>query len=58
MRIFAPFVSSSLFSLSKEKNLLGGTMVFWINAFVGAVGVWMSLKIAEAPVKLKDYEEE
>lgn len=58
MRIFAPFVSSSLFSLSKEKNLLGGTMVFWVNAFVGAVGAWMSWKIAEVPKKVEDDEEE
>ncbi|KZP22950.1 MFS general substrate transporter [Athelia psychrophila] len=28
MRMFAPFIASSLFSLSQENNLLGGRMVF------------------------------
>lgn len=54
MRIFAPFISSSLFSLSQEKNLLGGTMVFWFNALLGVGGFWMSLKIAKAPKKDDD----
>ncbi|KAF7985321.1 hypothetical protein HWV62_6509 [Athelia sp. TMB] len=49
MRIFAPFISSSLFSLSQERNLLGGTMVFWIIELVVILGVVAASRIEEPP---------
>lgn len=30
VRIFAPLAASSLFAVSTQLNLLGGTMVYWI----------------------------
>lgn len=39
MRVFAPFIASSLFSLSQEKELLAGTMVFWIIELIAIAGV-------------------
>ncbi|KAF7985324.1 hypothetical protein HWV62_6515 [Athelia sp. TMB] len=49
MRMFAPFIASSLFSLSQERNLLGGTMVFWIIEVVLISGVVASFRIEETP---------
>lgn len=52
MRIFAPFTASSLFSLSQEKNLLGGTMVFWILELIAIVGVVVSYRLKQ-PSKIE-----
>jgi len=49
MRIFAPFIASSLFSLSQEREILGGTMVFWIIEAVVVAGVVASFRIEDAP---------
>ncbi|KAF7985322.1 hypothetical protein HWV62_6511 [Athelia sp. TMB] len=49
MRIFAPFIASSLFSLSQEQNLLGGTMVFWIIELIIITGLVASFRIEDVP---------
>lgn len=49
MRMFAPFITSSLFSLSQQKNLLGGRMVFlFIELFV-ICGCLTASRIEEVP---------
>jgi hypothetical protein len=42
-RIFAPTVASSLFSISVQHNLLGGTMVYLILAVIAVFGLLVSL---------------
>jgi len=44
-RIFAPLAASSLFSLSQQHNLLGGTMVYWILCGVVIVGIFPSSQL-------------
>lgn len=56
MRIFAPFTSSSLFSLSQERNLLGGTLVFWVIELVAILGVVASRQIVESTKSEEDSD--
>jgi hypothetical protein len=42
-RIFAPSVASSLFSVSVQHDLLGGTMVYCILEVVAVCGLFVSL---------------
>jgi hypothetical protein len=44
-RIFAPSIASSLFSLSVQHNLLGGTLVYCILAMVAVFGLFVSLML-------------
>jgi hypothetical protein len=46
-RIFAPLIASSLFSLSKEHNLLGGNAVYVILSLVVCVGLLVSRRLPE-----------
>jgi hypothetical protein len=46
-RIFAPSVASSLFSLSVQHNLLGGTLVYLILAIGVLCGFFVSLGLPE-----------
>lgn len=46
-RIFAPITASSLFSLSKQHNLLGGTMVYCILAGIVVCGLLVSLGLPQ-----------
>ncbi|TFL01704.1 major facilitator superfamily domain-containing protein [Pterulicium gracile] len=43
MRTIAPFFASSLFSVSIEKNIMGGTMVYWVLCALGTIGLYLSL---------------
>lgn len=54
MRVIAPFTSSSLFSLSQEKNLLGGTMWYCILELVVIAGVITSFRLEESPKVAED----
>ncbi|KZP07582.1 MFS general substrate transporter [Athelia psychrophila] len=56
MRIFAPFVTSSLFSLSQEKNLLGGRMVFLLLELVVLAGCVAASRIEEVHQTKEDSE--
>ncbi|KZP11428.1 MFS general substrate transporter [Athelia psychrophila] len=49
MRMFAPFITSSLFSLSQENNLLGGRMVFLFLELVVISGCVAASRIEEGP---------
>lgn len=53
-RIIAPITSSSLFSLTQQYNLLGGTMVYWYLVFWFCWGVYAS---SYMPKHLKEEEE-
>lgn len=53
IRIFAPVMASSFFSLSQEKNLLGGTMVYWILEISVIAGIYVSFQLTE-PEKRED----
>ncbi|KIM84952.1 hypothetical protein PILCRDRAFT_817783 [Piloderma croceum F 1598] len=44
-RIFAPLIASSLFSVTHQHNLLGGTMVYWILWMFVIAGVYASSKL-------------
>lgn len=48
-RIFAPSIASSLFSLSVQHNVLGGTMVYLVLAAIALCGQLVSLAL---PAKL------
>lgn len=50
VRTFAPFAASSLFSLSQQHNLLGGTLVFWVLWVFVFGGIFASSLL---PKKLK-----
>jgi hypothetical protein len=52
-RIFAPSIASSLFSLSVQHNLLGGTLVYFILAMLTVCGLFVSLQL---PKKLDSEE--
>jgi hypothetical protein len=46
-RIFAPSIASSLFSLSVQHDLLGGTMVYCILEIIAVCGLLVSLGLPE-----------
>lgn len=50
VRIFAPLVASSLFAVSVERNVLGGTMIYWFLWVFVAIGVFCSFQL---PRRLK-----
>ncbi|KZP23886.1 MFS general substrate transporter, partial [Athelia psychrophila] len=52
-RILAPITSSSLFSLTQQYNLLGGTMVYWILVSFFLCGLYASSYL---PKHLKEEE--
>ncbi|KAF7977167.1 hypothetical protein HWV62_4599 [Athelia sp. TMB] len=54
VRIFAPVTASSLFSLTQQHNLLGGTMVYWILFACVFCGSYASSKL---PKHLKEDDE-
>lgn len=54
-RIIAPVTSSSLFSLTQQYNLLGGTMVYWILISFFVCGLYASSYL---PKHLKEEEDE
>ena len=50
VRIFAPLIASSLFSVTHQHNLLGGTMVYWILSVFVMAGMYAS---SQLPKQLK-----
>ncbi len=39
VRAIAPAASSSLFSVSLEKHLAGGTLVYWVLCIIAVAGI-------------------
>jgi MFS family permease len=50
-RTIAPTLASSLFSISQQKQWLGGTMVYWALCLIGSIGVYTA---GFLPGKLKE----
>ena len=44
-RIIAPSLSTSLFSFSVERNLLGGYAVYAVYLFSSSFAVWVAMKL-------------
>jgi len=45
VRIFAPLIASSLFALTHQHNLLGGTMVYWVLWVFVIAGMYASSQL-------------
>ena len=50
IRSIGPTLASSLFSVTIQRRLMGGTMVYWVLCAVGSVGLWTARLL---PVGLK-----
>jgi MFS family permease len=50
MRTVSPTLASSLFSISIEQRIMGGTMVYWVLCAIGTIGIYTSWLL---PRKLK-----
>lgn len=54
LRSLAPVFATSLFAVSVEKNILGGTLVFWICSVGVAMAVWVTTKIPKSGSKRRE----